>query len=342
MPPALAVNVAACAVVTDETEAVNAALVALAATVTVAGTLTAALLLDRLTLNPPLGATALSDTVQASLPAPVMDVLLHEIALNPAVVDGVPVPLRLTPTVGLVQLLLLVIVNCPAAAPVVPGANRTVSVAVFPALIVNGKVSPDIVKPVPVTVGAYTVTGRLPVDDKITDWVAAAFAATFPKAKLLWATLNICVSESNCRARLFETVPWLAISVTAWLTPAHCEVTVKAALVAFAGTATEAGTVTDELLLERLTLSPPLGAAAFSVTAQASVPCPAKDALLQVNPLNAGVALADTASGKQKENIKKTLICQELSRHIPACLRAVCRLRCELGLVEMVLVVASS
>jgi len=100
MPPALAVNVAACAVVTDETEAVNAALVALAATVTVAGTLTAALLLDRLTLNPPLGATALSDIVQASLPAPVMDVLLHEIALNPAVVDGVPVPLRLTPTVG--------------------------------------------------------------------------------------------------------------------------------------------------------------------------------------------------------------------------------------------------
>ena len=67
MPPALAVNVAACAVVTDETEAVNAALVALAATVTVAGTLTAALLLDRLTLNPPLGATALSDIVPASL-----------------------------------------------------------------------------------------------------------------------------------------------------------------------------------------------------------------------------------------------------------------------------------
>lgn len=197
-------------------------------------------------------------------------------------------------------------------------------------------------KPVPVTVGAYTVTGRLPVDDKITDCVAAAFAATLPKAKLLWATLNICVSESNCRARLFETARWLAVSVTAWLAEAHCEVTVNAALVAFSGTVTDAGTVTDELLLDSLTLSPPLGAAALSVTAQASVPCPAKDALLQVNPLNAGVALADTARGKQTENIKKTLICQELNRQIPACLRTECRLRCELGLDEMVLVDASS
>ena len=71
-PPALADNVAVCAVVTVVAEAVNLALVAPAVTVTVAGTETAELLLDRLTVSPPLGAAALNATVQVSLPAPVI------------------------------------------------------------------------------------------------------------------------------------------------------------------------------------------------------------------------------------------------------------------------------
>ena len=71
-PPALAVNVAVCAVVTVVAEAVNLALAAPAVTVTVAGAVTVELLLDRLTVNPPLGAAALSATVQVSVPAPVI------------------------------------------------------------------------------------------------------------------------------------------------------------------------------------------------------------------------------------------------------------------------------
>ena len=71
-PSALAVNVAVCAVVTVVAVAVKLALVAPAATVTVAGTVTAELLLARLTVNPPLGAAALSATVQLSVPAPVI------------------------------------------------------------------------------------------------------------------------------------------------------------------------------------------------------------------------------------------------------------------------------
>jgi hypothetical protein len=62
-------------VLTEETVAVNVALLAPAATVTVAGTVTAELLLARLTLKPPLGAAALSATVQESVPAPVIDPL---------------------------------------------------------------------------------------------------------------------------------------------------------------------------------------------------------------------------------------------------------------------------
>ena len=58
---------------TDETVAVKFAVVEPAATVTEAGTVTAELLLARLTVKPPLGAAALSPTVHVSVPAPVID-----------------------------------------------------------------------------------------------------------------------------------------------------------------------------------------------------------------------------------------------------------------------------
>jgi hypothetical protein len=83
-PPALAVKVTACAVVTADTVAVNPALVAFAGTVTVAGTATAPLPLPKLTLKPLLPAAVVSVTVQASLPAPVRDGLAQEIALSTA------------------------------------------------------------------------------------------------------------------------------------------------------------------------------------------------------------------------------------------------------------------
>jgi hypothetical protein len=91
--------------VTDDTVAVNPALLASAGTVTVAGTVTAALLLARLTLKPPVPAAAVSVTVQLSLPDPVIDALLQESALNvPA--PAVPVPVRLITAVPLVDELL--------------------------------------------------------------------------------------------------------------------------------------------------------------------------------------------------------------------------------------------
>jgi hypothetical protein len=65
--------------------------VAPGATVTVAGTVTAELLLARLTANPPLAAATFSVTVQLSVPAPVIDPLVQLSPLN----TGTPVPLRL-------------------------------------------------------------------------------------------------------------------------------------------------------------------------------------------------------------------------------------------------------
>jgi hypothetical protein len=84
------VSVVACEVETEDTVAENVALVALAGTVTVAGTLTAALLLDSFTLSPPLGAAAVSVTEHASVPDPVMDALLQEIDFNAAAVVDPP------------------------------------------------------------------------------------------------------------------------------------------------------------------------------------------------------------------------------------------------------------
>jgi len=65
-------------------------------------------------------------------------------------------------------------------------------------------------------------------------------------------------------------------------------VAVKPAVVAPAATVTLAGTTTAVLLLARLTARPPLGAAAFSVTVQLSVPAAVIDALAQLNPLKIG------------------------------------------------------
>jgi hypothetical protein len=90
--------------------AVNPALVAFAGTVTVLGTVTAELLLDKFTVSPSLGAEAVRVTVQASVPDPVMIPLLQDSALSAAeLVPVVPVPLRLITAVPIVDELLVMV-----------------------------------------------------------------------------------------------------------------------------------------------------------------------------------------------------------------------------------------
>ena len=105
-----------------------------------AGTFTAELLLDRLTLSPPLGAAELSVTVQASVADPVIDPLVHERPLNAAAVEvaaATPVPLRLITAVPFVEEL-LVILNWPVADPVAVGSNCTVRLKVLPEAMLKG------------------------------------------------------------------------------------------------------------------------------------------------------------------------------------------------------------
>jgi hypothetical protein len=113
---------------------------------------------------------------------------------------------------------------------------------------------------------------------------------TLPKATPVGLRLSVGTAAFSFRAKLFVTLPELAVKATAWGVPTDEIVAVKPALVALAGTVTLAGTATAALLLDKLTVSPPLGAAAVNVTVQASVPDPVMDPLLQESVLNADSA----------------------------------------------------
>jgi hypothetical protein len=188
---------------------------------------------------------------------------------------------------------LLVMVSWPVAAPTTVGSNCTLTVVPCPGFSVTGKVAPEIWKPEPVTAAALIVTGAVPVEVRVTGCgVAAVFTKTLPKATLVALMLRVGIAALSCRAKTLDTLPALAVIVTAWTVATEDTVAVNPALLAPAGTVTVLGTVTAELLLDRLTSSPPLGAAAVSVTVQASVPDPVIDPLLQESALSAaGVAV---------------------------------------------------
>lgn len=196
--------------VTDETVAVKLPVVAPEATVTDAGTVTAELLLARLTANPPLAAATFRVTVQLSVPAPVIDALPQVKPLN----AGVPEPLRLTKVdVPLDEL--LVKVNEPESAPAAVGSNCTVSVRVAFGLRVSGKVAPETVKPGPATVASLTMTATVPVEDKVSVCVVGVFTLTFPKVMLAALTLSVGTPDPSCSAKVFATLFALAVNVTA-------------------------------------------------------------------------------------------------------------------------------
>lgn len=163
-PPATAVRVAACVELTAEAVAEKPALVEPAGTVTDAGTVRDVLLLLSVTMAPPLGAAAFSVTVQALLPAPVMEELAHERVLG----TGIPVPLRLRLADGLVEEVLLT-ASWPLAAPLALGLNCTVRVAVWPGFRASGTVIPEMEKPAPVRASEFTVTAAVPLDERTSD-----------------------------------------------------------------------------------------------------------------------------------------------------------------------------
>jgi hypothetical protein len=80
----------------------------------------------------------------------------------------------------------------------------------------------------------------------------------------------------------------LAVNVTVWVVETGEATAEKLALVAPAATVTEDGTVTADILLDRLTVWPPVDAAALSVTEQLSLPAPVSEDDAQVSAFNSG------------------------------------------------------
>ena len=124
--------------VTAATVAVKLALVAPAGTTTVAGTVTALLLLLKSTVRPPAPAAAVSVTVQASDAAPVAEALAQVSEFRLPVATAVPVPERST-MMELPVVASLVIVKVPVAAPAALGLNCTVKPNVPPGLTLAGR-----------------------------------------------------------------------------------------------------------------------------------------------------------------------------------------------------------
>jgi hypothetical protein len=153
---------------------------------------------------------------------------------------------------------------------------------------VNGKVAPDTVKPVPLTVAEFTVTAAVPVADKITVCVAAVFTESLPKVNVVALTVSVGTEDPSCNEKVFDTLLALAVSVTVCAVLTVLTVAVNVALFDPDATVTDAGTVTAVLLLARLMAKPPVAAAAFNVTVQLSVPAPVNDPLVQVSPVNTG------------------------------------------------------
>lgn len=151
--------------------------------------------------------------------------------------------------------------------------------------------APEIEKPAPTTVAAETAIGNAPEAAKATDCVAVVFTGTLPKAMLVALMVSPTAPTFNCRAKLCEIPPAVAMRATDWAVLTAETVTVKLALLRPTGTVTVAGTVTALLLLDRLTANPPFGAAAFSVAVQRSVPAPVIDPMAQLSALSTGTPM---------------------------------------------------
>lgn len=189
-PPTLAVNVAACTVVTGEILAVKFTLLVPAGTVTDAGIATALSLLVRATFRPPLAAVAFSVTVQVSLDAPVTD----PVAQLSAVSAGTPMPLRATVAEDAFDALLAML-SWPVADPDALGSNWMVTATLALAPIVIGRLIPPLIeKGCPVRFNAEISTGADPVFVSVMLVPTVLPTATWPKSMVLNDVISVPVA----------------------------------------------------------------------------------------------------------------------------------------------------
>ncbi len=128
----------------------------------------------------------------------------------------------------------------------------------------------------------------VPVEERTRGCVAAVPTETVPKATLDALTPKTAVAASSSTANVCDTPPALAVNIAACVDVTADASAVNSALLAPAGTVTEAGTTTALSLLVKLIARPPLAAAAFRVTVQVSAALPRMDPLTQLNSVSMG------------------------------------------------------
>jgi hypothetical protein len=250
--------------------AVKLAVVTPALTVTLDGTVTAPLLLDRLTAAPPEGATFVKVTVQfEDPPLATVDGLQ---AIPPTCSNEVTV------TDDVCEVPLYVAVRVAVwSAVTVPAAAAKLAV-LTPALTVT----------LDGTVTAPLLLDRLtaaPPEGATFDKVTVQFdVAPLATAEGLQLSEVTCTGALTVREVVCEVPLYVAVSVAVWSVVTVPAAAVKLAVVKPAPTVTLAGTVTAPLLLESVTAAPPDGAAFVKVTVQIEDPPPATVDGLQAIP----------------------------------------------------------
>lgn len=199
------------------------------------------------------------------------------VGLTPIVIGAMPVPVKATLVAEPVELL-LAIESWPEALPAAVGANCRAIVSDDPGLRVAGSVGWVILKPEPDTLAALIVNAPVPDEVSVTVCDVDEPVVTLPNAMLLALApiLGVVAGATafSCRYVVADVLLALLVTIADWAELTEAAVALNHMLVAPEGTVTEAGTAKALLLLDKLTLTPPLGAAEDRNTVQGSMSAP--------------------------------------------------------------------
>jgi hypothetical protein len=273
LPFSVAVMVAVWLLAIVPAVAVKVAVVLPDATVTEAGTVNAAALLDSVTVAPPVCVTV---TVQVALPPDPRLAGLHVRPLSntgaTSAIIAVCVPPFSVAVMVAVWLLAIVPAVAVKVAVVLPDATAAEAGTVNAAALLD---SVTVAPPVCVTV---TVQVALPPDTRL----AGLHVRPLSNTGATSAIVAVCVLPFS-----------VAVMVAVWLLAIVPAVAVKVAVVLPDATAAEAGTVNAAALLDTVTVAPPV---CVTVTVQVALPPDPRLAGLHVSPLsNTGATSAIVA-----------------------------------------------
>jgi len=145
-------------------------------------------------------------------------------------------------------------------------------------------VLPAKLKPPPDSAALLMVTGKSPVDLRVTYCVAVVLTPTLPNGTLLTSTASLDRAALVCDTELLVSLPTFAGDVCMPLT--DVESATNSAVVAFDGTLGGTETVAAGSPLDMLPLTPLSAPAPFKFDVHESAPATIADVLLHETPLN--------------------------------------------------------